>query len=440
MNNRAPSRRIAFGILSIIFICIIPVIIWLTMKPLSERFGTFAMTVRSIGQLSGLVGMVLFSGTIILSARIKLIEDVFNGLNEVFIRHHQVGTAAFILLMAHPISLSLMYIENSLYASARLLLPDIHQLPTLFGILSLFLLTSHLILTFFARPAYQLWKKLHGWMLPIALAIATVHLVLITSDTTYSAPLKGYLFGLVLLALGALLYRKSPAIFPSRSHHYELTSVSELNNSVVEMIMETHGEKLNFIPGQFIFIEPQSPDLPKEQHPFSITSSPSEPHIRLIIKNLGDYTSRVKNLKPGDPVNVEGPYGNFSYLSVPNRRQCWIAGGIGITPFLSMAKHLCGHHTHFTIDLFYCTRSENDAVYLDELKHLETNCKFLRVHSICSLKTGRITAETIEQVAPSLNDRDILVCGPKPMVDDLTSQFIERGIPSARIHSEAFQL
>ena len=158
--------------------------------------------------------------------------------------------------------------------------------------------------------------------------------------------------------------------------------------------------------------------------------------MRLLVKALGDYTAGLMDLPAGGSAELEGPYGNFSHLAVANPRQVWIAGGIGITPFLSMARSLDG--SGHEIDLYYCTEGADQAYFLHELFQLADRNPRVRVIPIRKVHLGRLGADDIEAASRDLPEKDILICGPPVMVRNLTGQLRDRGVPRARIHFEDF--
>src|SRR6185436_3048157 len=82
-------------------------------------------------------------------------------------------------------------------------------------------------------------------------------------------------------------------------------------------------------------------EISNQFHPFSITSAPAERTLRITVKAIGDYTNALRRLlDEGAEAIVEGPFGSFSNAGLPQPRQIWAAGGIGVTPFLSMARSL----------------------------------------------------------------------------------------------------
>ena len=102
------------------------------------------------------------------------------------------------------------------------------------------------------------------------------------------------------------------------------------------------GRPMAFLPGQFVFVDFHQDGISAETHPFSIASTPGQTTLEVVVRSLGDYTSRLMGLKPGAMARVEGPFGRFTYHRHRNRDQIWIAGGIGITPFMSMVQDARG--------------------------------------------------------------------------------------------------
>ncbi|MBI5465867.1 MAG: ferric reductase, partial [Candidatus Kerfeldbacteria bacterium] len=94
------------GWLIIIFLSLLPIVFWYFLKPISTRFISSTTTLTSLGQITGLVGMAMFALTLILSARLKFLENYFGGLNRVYVAHHIFGSIAFILLLFHPLILA----------------------------------------------------------------------------------------------------------------------------------------------------------------------------------------------------------------------------------------------------------------------------------------------------------------------------------------------
>jgi ferredoxin-NADP reductase len=115
----------------------------------------------------------------------------------------------------------------------------------------------------------------------------------------------------------------------------------------------------------------------------------------------------------------------------------WISGGIGLTPFLSMARSL-GDEDDVRIDLYYAVENEEETYFLDEFEAIAERHKSMRVFPVIREKVGFLTADFIEETSGELQSRDFLICGPPAMIVNLRSQLIARGVPEQQIHSEEF--
>ncbi len=225
-----------------------------------------------------------------------------------------------------------------------------------------------------------------------------------------------------------------------KNYIYKVVAVNKLTSKIIEVILEPIKEKMSFTAGQFVSVSFKQDGLPKEFHPFSIASSPREGKIRLAIKALGDYTSQlIKELKVGAQAELNGPQGEFIYSLAKYKRQIWIAGGIGITPFISMAEDLVRQRGDYQIDLYYCTRNKAEAVYLNLLLKIEKQLqgKF-KVVAFYSEEKGHIDVDYIRQNSGELKQRDIFICSPPRMTEELTNEFLVNGVKEKNIHWEKF--
>jgi len=150
--------------------------------------------------------------------------------------------------------------------------------------------------------------------------------------------------------------------------------------------------------------------------------------MRIIIKNLGDYTSRLNALKKGDIVSLEGPYGRFN-----NKRtgsdQVWIAAGIGVTPFLGMAEDLHHDDTKNKVIMYYSARYANDLMFMDYLKSAEKSNKNFRLITWLSSEKGRLAVDDIKKISGSLAKKEFYLCGPKEFKESMSNALIESGVP-----------
>ena len=151
--------------------------------------------------------------------------------------------------------------------------------------------------------------------------------------------------------------------------------------------------------------------MSRQFHPFSLTCAEGETTLTIGIKALGDFTETLKLIKSRVPVLVEGAFGRFSYKFYPYKKQVWIAGGIGVTPFVSLAKSL-DIHKEFIIDFYYSVKNIEEAVYRDLFQNISRDNPHFRFHLRLSKDKGRLTAEEIINEVKDLSEREIFICGP----------------------------
>lgn len=222
-------------------------------------------------------------------------------------------------------------------------------------------------------------------------------------------------------------------LFFEKKLKYRVQAVKDLAENIIEIVLSPQGKKLKYQAGQYILLSFTDKNIGPEEHPFSLVSAPADDNLRLVIKTVGDYVKNLRNLSVGSLALVRGPKGRFSFLNFKNKNQIWIAGGVGITPFLSMIKIL-PEHQDYRVILFYCANTEGDMIFMDELKAAAN--KNFQVVPFCVDKQGVITAEDIKRITGEIANKDILFSGPLPMLSALREQFTGLGAPKRNFHTD----
>lgn len=426
-----------FGQIAILGLLFLPILFWLNATSPIPRFSNFAVSMVNIGQVAGLVGMAAFAVSLILSARLHFLEKYFNGLNIIYKRHNELGQISFILLLFHPLFLLPKYAGNSIYQAYIFLTPAANWAKN-WGWFSLAIMIVLIILTLYLKPRYNIWKETHKFM-GLVFLLAVFHLWLIPSDTSRDMMLRAYMLLISGAGLAAFIYKTILGNLLIKRYAYIVADVRRLDRTLVEIIMKPEGERMKFISGQFIFIGFFDKNIGTETHPFSISSGEDDEFLSVTVKNLGDYTAALSNLTIGSRALVEGPFGLFSYKNTAHKNQVWIAGGIGITPFLSMVKSLKAEE-NYNIDLYYCTKNKEDAVFMDMLKNKSAFLNnALKVTGFYSEERGYyINAEVVRDNSGPLENKDIFICAPPAMIQTLREQFEGMNIDKKSIHSEEF--
>jgi predicted ferric reductase len=422
----------------IILLAIIPVILLIVGKD-GAGFANYDSITHMFGQIAGLIGMTLFAITFILSTRIKFIEDAFGGLDKVYGVHGILGGTALILILFHPLLLVLNFIPESVNLAVKYLLPSSYWSVN-FGIIAFVGMILLLCMTLYIGMKYQKWKISHRF-LGLVFALAVLHIFLVRNTIAQDNIFNGYfIYAIIVSFIGLAAYSYS-VLFRDKiasGRQYIIKSINKKNAGVHEVVMYSEYTPLKYKSGQFVFLKFKNKNVGSEPHPFSIASSSNNPLLKVIIKNLGDFTCKIPDLKVGDKVYVEGPYGRFN--SDRNKGdQIWVAGGVGITPFLGMAEDLLKNpNMENTIDLYYSVRSPEDFIELKRLKEIESKVTNFKLVPWDSEVKGYITVDKIFQISKDLRDKDFYICGPHTLKESITNGLLKEGVLKKNIHQEEF--
>jgi ferredoxin-NADP reductase len=203
--------------------------------------------------------------------------------------------------------------------------------------------------------------------------------------------------------------------------------------------------ELTYKPGQYFFITIKQDDKELTHH-FSFSSSPTEKGFFEFTKKFTDheYSMALKAAKVGDWARIDAPYGQFTFEG-EYPKIALLAGGIGITPFISICKNATDKHLNSKITLFYGCRTENDIAFKQELEKMQeqnTNLKLVFIVNEASNQwkgaTGVINAEMIKKELPDYKDNLFYVCGPPPMVKAIETLIESIGLPKTQLKLEYF--
>jgi predicted ferric reductase len=443
----------------VVAVCAVPVALWWVAVPASTRFLDLATSLRSVAAGLGVAGASAFACNLILGARLKALEAFFGGLDNLYRTHRRNGRVAYLLLAAHGLLMIASQAVIDPSGVVGFLLPTTSLEVTL-GLIALVGMSVSIWLTLYGHLGHEMFvyvQRSFGFIF----FVAALHVFLTPGTKAQSPALTYYLAGLFAMGILGFAYRSllGEVMVPRRD--YRVAAINRVGPLVMEITMTPIGKGIDFVPGQFIFVTFRSPALRRhfhpfsiwaegqfgflslrpgavsnQYHPFSITASSGGGHLSVVVKVVGDYTSAMAKLEAGARARVEGPYGAFSYLKVDNPKQVWIAGGIGLTPFLSMARSL--EPSERAIDLYYAMEDGHQGYFLDELYAIADRVPRFRVIPISKDRLGFVTADDIAGVSRRLEEKDILICGPPPMIETLTKQLVAMGVPPGQIHREQF--
>ncbi|MFP5350994.1 MAG: ferric reductase-like transmembrane domain-containing protein [Actinomycetota bacterium] len=434
-----------------------PVVLWLAGDPGPLR-GDASRWLSSLAVAAGLMAIAAFALNVVLGARLPWVHRAVGGLEPLYALHRANGRVVYGFVMLHVCLVLASRSVVSLEQVPRLFWPSPSG-ALLIGVVAFVVMTIGIYLTLYARLTHESFVYVQR-VLGGTFALAALHVFLTNRAVSSSPLLRGYLFVLGTGAVLAWIYRSVLGNLLVRRFDHVVTEVRRLDPEVVEITMGPVDRALHAKPGQFVFvtfysdrfnaqfhpismratgssavIELRPGDSRDQFHPFSLTSTPNDRELRLVVKAVGSFTRALHLLEPGAAARVEGPYGGFSYLNVANPRQVWLAGGIGITPFLSMARSL--EPGGRQILLMHGVKTRAEAFFAEELREIETRVPDLRVLIVPEDETGFINAGMIEKEF-GLEGTDFFIVGPPAMEEALFRQLVAKGVPEERIHSERF--
>ncbi|MEA2494439.1 MAG: hypothetical protein QOJ29_2350, partial [Thermoleophilaceae bacterium] len=403
---------------------------------------------RYIGQWLGAESVLLLSVALVLISTLPWVEEFFDGIDRAAIWHRRVAITGLVLLLPHilmssnPDGTSLGGPLGAVGAIGMVALALWAILPRWQSVvprpLRPFVIAARdapVISTVRgAFGGYERWRLLHRTT-GLFVGAAFVHGGLDATPFSAAPVLRWSYLIVGGIGLAFYVYREVLARFFLSLHDYEVAAVRVIDNGLVEVTMRPLGRHVDFVPGQFAMVYLEAKDG-WHRHPFTISSAPAEGVVRVTVKGLGDYTSRLAQLiEPGMPAVIGGPHGRFNHAKGTDQ-QIWVAGGVGVAPFLSWLRALERDPPH-TIDFFYSAAGA--APFADEIHAIAARFDAVRAHIIDTSVDGRLTAAGMlgtSGAAPA--DLSVFMCGPQGMLRGLQDGLRSAGVPGRRVHREYF--
>jgi predicted ferric reductase len=400
----------------------------------------------SIGALFGLYAMFTFMTQYILMSGIAPLERAF-GLDRLIRLHHVNGFAGWALLFGHIPLIILGYVQLSGYGPLTQLQELMGNLPyvtlaVIAGILLQVVFVSSIVIVR-RHLKYEWWRMTHFLVYGVFI-LAFWHQLANGQELLVYPWLRRYWIFMFVFALSAVLWRRYlRPLWLYRRHRFRVDRVVEEVPGVTSVYVTGQSlDRFRYHPGQFAFWYFWQPGFRTQKHPFTISSSPQDPYLRLSGKALGDYSSSLPRLRPGTPVVINGPYGRFIPEARIVSKRLFIAGGIGITPIRSML----GFERQKDDVLLYSARASAELLFRDEWERYraegmkieyflsEDSPKDIHMHPV------QLDASQLRACVSDIAERDVWLCGPPGMMDAVQKELLTLGVPRAQIHTERFRL
>lgn len=219
----------------------------------------------------------------------------------------------------------------------------------------------------------------------------------------------------------------------------------------LELVRKDLSLVFNYRPGQYAMLAYKRNGVMTSWHPFTIASSPScRNSLKFGIKIFGNFTKGLSELTSGDTLYIKGPYGKFTFDENAYENRVFVAGGIGVTPFLSAIKYANDNGFKSKITLIYAVHSLSDIAFWKDIKKLEETNKNFKAYLVVKHKEGQFLMP--ERFHVGVVDKDVLysivngdimnslflLCGPAPFMKSVQGNLKKVGVPHKRIKFESF--
>ena len=354
-----------------------------------------------------------------LSTRNQTLEKWFGGLDKMY-RYHKVLAIT---------SMGFLFIH--LIISDQLKVTDQINLQVITGGLGVFLFVLLIAITlFFKKLPYEKWHLSHKFMI-IPYLVGLFHTYISSHIPLTQPSLLSYwtAFTAIIGILSAIY-----TIFFSKELKFKykgtVTNISKLNSNVLEWEV-TLKKPINFFKGQFAFVKVFQEGIESEPHPFTISGG-TDNAITFTTKISGDFTKQLyDSLTIGTKAAVEGPYGLMDF-GKGKKKQLWVAGGIGVTPFIAYLRE---DHPDKEIDFYYSFFGTEAGIYKDLISEYQKRNKLFTAHMIDTSTQPFLTFEGYSLT----NDTDVFMCGPQKMIN-VYARYFKNNNKKARVSYEAFAL
>ncbi|MEK7658797.1 MAG: ferric reductase-like transmembrane domain-containing protein [Patescibacteria group bacterium] len=389
-----------------------------------------------LGKLAGLIGFSFLS-LLIFSGDTARFFDRFFGIDKIIKFQRKFALITMIFIFLHPI----FFILSS-KSILSYIIPNFSIIPSALGIMSFYIFIIVMLASkMYKRISYAVWQFIHI-LTYILFFFSLYHAFLWGSDSGSLLVAIIYLIILAAIIIG-IVYRTSYKIKQRYAGKFYVQGIKNETKDTFTLILKP-GKKFLFKAGQFCFLRLNKNKL-YARHPFTILSSPEENELRFAVKLAGKFTKALSELKKGEEIIVDGPFGIFT-IEDHNKDLIFIAGGVGITPFMSIIKEKIEDNKTQNIVLLYGSKTKEDVIYREQIDNIKKDW-FKKAYILSDnsslnetygYETGYIDEKVIKKYVKNINNSLFYICGPEPMKNNLKEILSKLGISKQNIIIEDF--
>lgn len=393
----------------------------------------------------GIVGFSLLALQFVTTGRFHQAGSHF-GTDMILLFHRQMGLAAFAFVVAHPLVLFVARPEYLEYLDIR-----VNAMRTI-ALVAATIAVTLLVATSLWRERfglnYEWWRFVHAGLSVLVLLVGLVHALQVGH---YVASLWKQALWVILTAVPLLLLAHVRLVRPwlAGRRPYRVAEVRKERGDSCTLVLDPEDHAgAKFSAGQYYWITVGPTAFSLQQHPYSTSSSAqASGRVEFTIKALGDFSTSVRDLPPGERAYLEGPFGTFTLEAQPLDGAVFIMGGIGITPAMSMLRGCRDRGDRRPMLLIYANTDWEGVAFREELEELRQELNLTVVHVLEEApegwqgETGLLTPELLDRHLPTDGrDYHYFVCGPLKMSEIVERALSARGVPIWNRSVELFQM
>lgn len=421
---------------------------WATGASLTGAGAGGASTVAELGRLAGLLASVLLLVQVLATARVPVLEQAF-GQHRLIVLHRRVGVVSFSLMIAHVVLASWARAPSGLAAAPQTLWHltwnERGMVAGTGGTLLLVLVVMSSVGPVRARLRYERWHLLHLYAY-LGVGLALPHQLWTGREFTSSPARTVFWWGLWGAALTAVVvWRIGLPVARTLRHRIVVAAVlPEGDGSVSVHMTGRRLDALGAAAGQFLIWRFRAGRGWTRGHPYSLSAAPDGRSLRITVKELGDGSAAVPNLRQGTRVLIEGPYGRLTGRARTSPRVALIGAGVGMTPIRALTEQFLDE----SADVVVLHRFSREPLFAREFTRLARERGVELITSPGPRRgsdswLGRDAGQVDDVTAlrariPDIAVRETYICGPVVWTTLVRRSLVAAGVPQRRIHVENF--
>ncbi|MBC7707785.1 ferric reductase-like transmembrane domain-containing protein [Polaromonas sp.] len=422
-------------------------VVWATTSADLLSAGNLGSIALAFGRLFGLLAATFALTQFLLMGRVAWIEKPF-GLDHLASYHRFNGYAAigFILIHAPFVVLGYALMANVNYFTQykEVILNYEDVIPAAIAVVLFLTVVAASIYIVRKHLKFETWYYVH-LLVYAAIVLAFSHQLAVGGSFQGHPLARMYWLAVyIFVAANVLFWRFGLPTINLLRFKFKVSRV--VSETPTTSSLYISGKNLNnwpAKPGKYVLVRFLAKGFIFQEHPFSLSAVPNSDYFRLTIRNSGDYTSKIPQVKPGTPVLVSGPFGRFTSDVALTNKRLFVAGGVGITPLRTLLQEALAAKNDCI--LLYGNRNLDDVIFKNELatfinKGLKLIPVFSEAPNNFKGESGYINGDRIKRLVPDFAKRDIYICGPQPMMDSVITDLRKTSLLPEQLHYERFAL